>query len=84
MGNRSMSAQDHLGMVEGIMMDIDRLLNDELNLCSIELIAKGGSMIIDQSLDITLRGELSAAMKAVRFLFTETRTQTGKVEWSTD
>ena len=59
---------------------------DEPNLCSIEMAAWhisphelalsyiiiSGSIIIDQSLDITLRGELNAAMAAVRFLFPET------------
>jgi hypothetical protein len=55
---------------------LEELDNEEPNLCSIELIADlpgaSGSMVIDQSLDITLRGELNAAMKAVRFLFPET------------
>jgi hypothetical protein len=48
-------------------------MDDEPNLCSIELIAEGGSMVIDQSLDITLRGELNAAMKAARFPFPESK-----------
>ena len=55
------------------MRRLKELTESEPNLCSIELIAEGGSMLIDQSLDITLRGDLEQALKAVRFLFPESK-----------
>jgi len=43
------------------------------NRCSIELMTLGGGMLIDQSLDVTLRGDLDKALKVLYFLFPETK-----------
>lgn len=53
------------------MRRLKELTKSEPNLCSIELIAEGGSIVIDQSLDVTLRFDLDKAMEAVRFIFVD-------------